>query len=121
MAHIDFKTHGVELSNDIREYAEEKIEMLEKLLVNIDEENKRFEVELAKRAGQQTGDIFRADIVVLAGAERVHAVGHGETLFAAIDEAKDDLTRRLRRNKTKTADMVRKGGAAIKKMLRFWE
>ena len=95
--------------------------MLGKLLVNIDEENRRFEVELAKDVSQQTGNIYRADITVFAGPEKSHAVGHGESIFAAIDEAKDDLARRLRRDKTKTTDMIRRGGAAIKKMLRFWE
>lgn len=119
--HIDFKAPTLELTDDIREYAEEKVTMLAKLLQNVAEENIRSEVELAQKSNQQSGDIFRADITIHAGADRTHAVGHGESILAAIDEAKDELSRRLRRGKTKRLDALREGGAKIKKMLRFWE
>lgn len=118
---IDFKAPTVDLTDDVRNYAIEKVEMLERLLGDTAEENIRYEVELAKNVKQQTGEIFRADITVFAGPEKSHAVGHGETIHAAIDEAKDDLTRRLRRDKTKRMDFLRQGGAKIKSMLRFWE
>ena len=119
--HIDFKAPTLELTDDVRTYAEEKVAALEKLLQHVDEESKRVEIELAKTVQQQSGDIFRADFTIHAGGERTHAVGHGETILAAIDEAKDELARRLRRSQTKRLDLVRRGGAKIKKMLRFWE
>ncbi|MAZ67489.1 ribosomal subunit interface protein [bacterium] len=119
--HIDFKAPTLELSNDVRNYAEEKVRTLRKLLQKVEDENIRADVELAKKGNQQSGDIFRADITVYAGPDRIHAVGHGESLHAAIDEAKDDLARRLRRDKTRRLDTLREGSAKIKKMLRFWE
>jgi len=118
---IEFKALTVDLTDDIRAYAVEKVGMLEKLLGNIEEENVRYEVELAQDLKQQSGTIYRADITVFAGPEKTHAVGHGETMFAAIDQSKDDLSRRLRRNKTKRLDFLRRGGAKIKRMVRFWE
>ena len=121
MTHIDFKALTIDLTDEVRAYATEKVKMLGKLLSGIDEENVRYDVELSKRTSQQTGDIYRADITVFAGSEKSHAVGHGESIFAAIDKAKDDLTRRLRRDKTKRLDFLREGGAKLKKILRFWE
>ncbi len=118
---IDFKAPTIDLNDEIRTYVEEKIAMLYKLLHGVAEENMRAEVELQRDQHQQSGNVFRADITIHAGAERTHAVGHGETLHAAIDEAKDDLSRRLLRGKSKRTDMIRKGGARIKRMLRFWE
>lgn len=118
---IDFKAPTIDLTDEIHTYVEEKIAMLHKLLHGIEEENIRTEVELARKQNQQSGDVFRADITIHAGADRTHAVGHGESLHAAIDEAKDDLSRRLLRGKSKRVDMLRKGGLRIKKMLRFWE
>ena len=118
---IEFKATTIELTEEIRNYAEEKITMLYKLLSNVDDENIRIEVELGRKANQQSGNVFRTDLTVHAGADRTHAVGHGESLHAAIDEAKDDLERRIRRGKTKRLDALREGGAKIKNMLRFWE
>jgi ribosomal subunit interface protein len=118
---INFKALTIELTDEIRSYAEDKMGMVGKLLQNVDEENIRAEVELARKKNQQTGDVFRADITIHAGADRTHAVGHGESILAALDEAKDELTRRLRRGKTKKMDALREGGARIKNMLRFWE
>lgn len=118
---IQFKATTLELTNEMRQYAEEKVSMLVKLLQNVSPENIRAEVELGKRQNQQSGEIFRADITIHAGADRTHAVGHGESVLAAIDEAKDELARRLRRGKTKRLDSLREGGARIKKMLKFWE
>jgi ribosomal subunit interface protein len=116
---IDFKALTLDLTDDVRTYAVEKVEMVEKLLGEVDEENIRYEVELEKKHKHQTGNIYRADITVFAGIEKSHAVGHGETIFAAIDEAKNDLMRRVRRDKTKRLDFLRRGGAKIKSMLRF--
>jgi len=119
--HIDFKALTIDLTPEIRSYATSKVEMLTKLLQNVDEENIQFEVALERNQSQKTGEVFRADITVHAGGEKTHAVGHGETVEAAIDEAKDELTRRLRRGKGKRLAALREGGARIKKMMRFWE
>lgn len=119
---IEFKALTLDLTDEIREYAEEKVAMLTKLLHAVDDENIRTEIELERKQAQQSGeDIFRADITIHAGVDRTHAVGRGETLHAALDQAKDELARRLRRGKSKRLDSLRSGGAKIKKMLRFWE
>lgn len=119
--HIDYKTHTIELTNDIREYVASKIGGLIKLVPHTAEQDIRVEVELARKSAQQTGDVYRTDITIHAGSERMHAVGHGESLNASIDESKDELSRRLRREKGKKHDLFIQGATKIKKMLRFWE
>lgn len=119
--HIDFKALTVELTDEVRSYVEEKLQSVEKLLdQNIDDEV-RFEIELAKDTSKNSGQIFRADFTVHVGGEHKHAVGHGESLNAAIDEAKDELARRLRREKGKRRDLFIRGAAKVKQMIRFWE
>lgn len=118
---INYKAPTIDLTDEVREYTEEKLVAVEKLLGGIDTNNVQVDVELARRENQQSGDIFRADLTVHAASDRIHAVGHGETLYAALDEAKDELTRRMQRTKTRRLDSVRKGGAKIKNMLRFWK
>jgi len=119
--HINFKAQTIELTNEVRAYAEEKVNMLIKLLQNVDEENIQAEVVLEKKQNQQSGDIYRADITIHAGPDRTHAVGHGESIMAAIDKSKDDLALRLSKVKNKRRSSFREGSAKIKKMLRFWE
>jgi ribosomal subunit interface protein len=116
---VSYKTNNINLTPDVRSYAEDKLEAVQKLLTNHAEENVSCDVVLGKSEKQTHGDIYRADVTVHAGSERVHAVGHGESLMAALDEAKDDITRRMRREKTKQETMLRRGGAALKKMLRW--
>ena len=118
---INYKALTVELTDDIRAYTEEKIAMVEKLIAGVDPDNVSVDIDLSRKQNQKSGDIFRADITMHAGADRTHAVGHGETLMAALDEAKDELSRRLRRSKTRRLDSIRRGGAKIKNALRFWK
>ena len=121
MMHIDYKARNVELTDDLRTYTEEKMEGIGKLLQHVPEENLRAEIEFSRKSTQQSGDVFRADITIHAPRERTHAVGHGESLNAALDDAQEDVIRRLRREKGKRTDLFRHGAARIKKMVRFWE
>lgn len=119
--HINYKAPTLDLTDEVREYAEEKLAMVEKLITSAAVEDIQAEVDLSRKQNQQSGDIFRADITIHAGADRTHAVGHGESLMAALDEAKDELSRRLRRTKSRRLESLRRGGAKIKNALRFWK
>lgn len=119
--YIDFKALTVELTDEVRGYVEEKLQSIEKVLNQHADDEARIEVELKKETSQNSGDIFRADFTTHIGGEHMHAVGHGESLNAAIDEAKDELSRRLRREKGKRRDLFIRGAAKVKKMIRFWE
>ena len=115
---INFKTKGVEINNDVKAYAEEKVQSLVKFLGK-DADNARFDIEFSDDPKHVSGDVFRVDIVAIAGKVDKHAVGHGSTMTAAIDDARDDLARRLSRAKDKDRNMLRKGSRIIKDMLRF--
>lgn len=116
---ISFKTHNVELDADTRAYAEEKASAVRKVLGHYDENDISCEIVLARDDKHATGLVFRADITAYAGSEKVHAVGHGESIKAAIDIAKDDLVRRVVHEKDKRITLVRRGRAKIKEWLRF--
>jgi len=115
---INFKTKGTEINNDVKVYAEEKVQSLVKFLGK-DADNARFDIEFSDDPKHVSGNVFRVDIVAIAGKIDMHAVGHGESFQAAIDLAKDELARRLTRNKTKERNILRKGSRMIKDMLRF--
>ncbi len=116
---MQFRSESVELTEDIRGYVKEKISLSEKVLGDVPEENIRYDVELSKDTTKQSGEIYRADITMHVGTERVHAVGHGENIHAAVDLAKDELTRRISRGKNKKRSMFLRGAQKIKNMLKF--
>lgn len=115
---INFKTKNYELDADIKMYAEEKVHALEKFVQNAQAET-HFDIELSQDTTQQSGDIYRTDIVVQSGAVDMHAVGHGESMQAAIDIARDELAQRLSRAADRERSLFRKGARAIKRMLRW--
>ncbi len=116
---VNIKTKGnINLNNELRIYIDEKLEALDKFLNYEDDDAVFVEVEL-QEGEPEKGRSFRADITVNAPGERVHAVGWGESLHAALDESKDELSRRLRRDKKKKLNLLKKAGRKVKDMLRF--
>ncbi len=116
---INFKTKGADITNDVKRYAEEKVAMLVKFLGNeTDNDTPRFDIEFSEDSKQISGEVYRVDIVIVVGSIDMHTIGRGETMLAAIDMAKDDMVRRLRRSRAKERNLLRKGSRMIKKMLR---
>lgn len=112
---ITYRTVNVTLTPDIEAYTEEKLSLLEKFL-NADA---TCEAVLTHDERHATGIVYRVDFTIFSGKDRTHAVGHGETLFAALDIAKDELADRIRRDKKMHVRLMRKGGAMLKHMMRF--
>ncbi len=113
---VNFMFKGVEVSQDVKDYAEQKAQMLSKYLSD-KLQDARVDIEFSQD-GKHSGQTNRVDMVVVAPALDMHTVGRGETMQAAIDMAKDDMARRLRRKKRKETSMLRKGGRMFKRVLR---
>ena len=116
---IQYKTHEVTLADDVRALLTAKLAPVEKLYAHEAPENLSCEVILAHDTKHHSGTTYRADITLFVGGERTHAIGHGETLQAAVDTAKDELVGRLRREKGKHETLLRRGSRMIKKMMRW--
>ena len=70
----------------------------------------------------QSGDIFRAEIQIrLPRIEKgIRTESEQETLYAAIDDAREEMKRELSRLKDKKRSMARKGARLFKKIISFW-
>ena len=117
---ITFRGDNIELTDEMKHYATEKVSMLKKFFTDFNDEDLSCEVILGKQ-NKSTGDDYRADFTIFAGSMRKHAVGHGESITAAIDIAKDELARRIRREKKKEMSLLKRGKRALKKMVRWGE
>ena len=118
MINLNIKATSMELTPAIREYVEEKITALEKMVDDSDT-TAHADVEVGQTSKHhQHGDIFRAEINLSIAGEMLRVESQQDNLYAAIDEVKDEMQRQLRKVKTKRESAQRKGGLQFKKMLR---
>lgn len=118
--HYNVKTTDFNMTPDVSEYLDVKLSALEKYLSEDSEDAVKCDVELGRAVGgQRTGNIFRAEVNVLIGKKMFRAEAVGESMNAAIDKMRDEIAKRLRRDKRRRFALFKKGGERIKKMLRF--
>ncbi len=115
---IRIKATDYELTEETRNYLETRLATLEKLLGGAP--NVRFEVELGRAAGRARHgkNLWFAEIqIIVPGQEPVRATNNAEGINAAIDDAKEEVERQLRKNKQRGIRLTRRVGARIKNLL----
>jgi putative sigma-54 modulation protein len=113
---INIKATGISLTPSISEYAEKKLNMLDKFFR---EEESLINIEVGKTTRHhKSGDVFRAEIHITADGEEYYAVSETEDLYAAIDEVKDEIIHELTSRRKKAYRLFKKGGAKIKNLLK---
>jgi len=113
---INLKATNMELTQAIRDYAERKVNSLEKFIK--DEQNTtQAWVEVGKiNRHHQSGDIFRAEINLKLPLGSLRSVVEKNNLYAAIDDAREEMKREIRKLKTKHLVKERRGARILKKL-----
>ncbi len=117
---VRIKTKDYELTSATKKYLDIRIAALEKLLGS-DAAISRCEVEIGRAAGKQRhGDhLYFAEFLIRAPRRKpVRAVNHESSINAAIDNAKEEVMRQLRKQKTVKETRTKKEGARVKRALR---
>lgn len=116
---LNIKTTNISLTPEIREHFEKKLRMLDRF-INFDRDNVYVQAELGKISEHhRSGEIFRAEINLKIAGHDFRAVSEKNDLYAAIDEAKDELGREVKNAKQKRVSLVRRGAQKLKNLLRF--
>jgi len=118
---VRVKATGYDITPEVTEYINDKAAAIEKLLAS-DAPLARCEVEVGRVAGNQRhGEhVWYAEFNVnYPGGATVHVSNHESTVNAAIDMAKDEAVRQLRKSRQAHTTFIRKSGSAIKNFLRF--
>jgi len=105
---INIKATKMELTPAIRDYVQEKLDMLEKYLGDIQVLHCDVEVGVAV-GGQQSGKICRAEVNLEVPGEMLRVTKTEADLYKAIDKVKDHLMRSIKRYKEKRIDRRRRG------------
>ena len=116
---VRIKTKDYELSATVKRYLNIRVLALEKMLGS-DAVVSRCEVEIGRAAGKQRhGDhLYFAEFLIRAPRRKpVRAVNHEETINAAIDNAKEEAMRQLRKQKTVRRTTEKKVGTRVKRSL----
>ncbi len=117
---VRIKATNYDMTAEVSTYLEEKLRHVEKILGR--QENVRCEVELGKDApGQRHGDnLWFAEILLnIPGQKALFARNNSESINGAIDDVKEEIERQIRKSKRFYSDLVRKGGALAKRLLRL--
>ncbi len=114
---INIKAKNIELTPSIREYAEKKVQALEKHIEKDADTNIFIEVGKTTKH-HKGGDIFRAEIKIMGGGLNQYAVSEKEDLYAAIDIAKDEIIHEIEHEKGKNMKLFRRQQKAMKDVLR---
>lgn len=117
---VRIKTTEYELTAAVRKYLNTRVASIEKLL-GADAAIARCEVVLGRAAGRpRHGDhLYFAEFIVRAPRKKlVQAKNNEPTINAAIDNAKEEAVRQLKKQKTSAVTKSRKAGALVKRSLR---
>lgn len=115
---INFKAVNMELTEAVKNYAEEKVYKLDKFIDQGEDVEPIAEIELGKsKANQQAGDIFFVEVNLEVSGEMYRAVAEKDDLYAAIDQMKDELAQQLKKTKDKKREQELKGEQKLKEIL----
>ena len=104
---FQIKATKIELTDAIKQYVQEKVDMLEKYLGDMQILNCDVEVGMAV-GGQQHGSIFRAEINISVPGHMFRVEKTEKDLYKAIDKVKDHLVRSIVEHKEKMLDNKRR-------------
>ncbi|MBX4198732.1 ribosome-associated translation inhibitor RaiA [Candidatus Parcubacteria bacterium] len=112
----NFKATGIELTPAILDYAEKRFAKIGQYLEG---DNHVMSVELGKTTQHhKQGNVFRAEVRISGGGADFYAARESTDLFASIDEVKDEIISEINKVKGKRRSLMRRGGRAVKDMIR---
>jgi ribosomal subunit interface protein len=108
---------NIAMTPAISEYVTKRLKKAEDLLSN--DQTAQCDVELAKTSDHhQKGEIFKAEVHIVASGRNVYASAEKNDLYAALDAVRDDIMRELKATKGKRLSYIRRSGAKVKDMVK---
>ena len=112
---INVNAANIKLTPEIYAYLNKKLAHVEKLV----DGDAVLHVELGKTTRHhQSGSFYEAQIQLHTHGRDVTSRAEEESLYAAIDVMRDEITRELTQEKEKRLTLMRRGGRMVKATLR---
>ena len=118
---IQIKTTSFPLTPAISDYVEKRMASVKAFFK--DDATTRCDIELGRTTTHHKhGDIFRAEVHIVAKDTNIYACVEKEDMYAAIDAVRDDLLREVKSGKDKKRSLMRRGGAQVKNIIKgIWK
>ncbi len=114
---INIKTTTVSMTDAIRNYVDNSMSGIVRLLSN--DPTARFDLEIGKTSNHhKNGEIYKAEIHIIAKGQNIYSSVEKEDLYSAIDVVKDEVIRKINSAKDKKVSLLKRGGALLKKIIR---
>lgn len=115
---LRIKHTNFQMTDEVEEYLDKKLTQFIHVLPK-GKGKVAFDIELERiLKGKHKGDLFRAEFTADIHGHSYRAEANGETMLAAIDEAKAELKREMTRAKTLMQKKARTGGRKLKDAIR---
>lgn len=113
----NIKATNIELTGAISDYVNKRLSAIEKFIKP--EEEMTAYVEVGKTTNHhKQGEVFRAEFNIEISGAKFYTFSEKEDLYAAIDDAKDEIARQIKTNKDRKQTLFKRGAVSVKKMLK---
>lgn len=109
---IQLKGTNIDLTPSIKAYVDDKVGNLAKF-IKADE----AKVELARDRHHKTGDVFRAEVMLLVGGKLMRADCESEDIYACIDMVIPKIKEQISKFKEKRTTLERRGARSAKRKI----
>ena len=107
---ISIKATNLKLTPSLQAYVDEKIGHLAKFI-----KANEGKVELGKDKHHKTGDVFRAEVMLIAGGKVMRADHSSEDIYASIDLVIPKIKEQISKFKDKRITLQRRGARSAKR------
>ena len=114
---INIKATNIESTEALNDYVVSRLDKLEKFGKG-QEVTGHVEIGKTTNHHKQGEDVFKAEFDMRVGGERFFAIAEAPDLYAAIDEAKEEIVRRVSHAKDRKQTLFRRGATSVKKMVK---
>ena len=118
---INIKSKNLELTENLKQLINEKIAHIEKFMNLREDQTAIVDVEVSKRYGEhhKQGEVFYAEINIKLDGKFFRSEEETDDILKSLEEAQSEMIRQIRKTKEKRRDFFKRGGEAIKNILRF--
>ncbi len=113
-----FKVNPDELLEQVQGIVDDRFGSLERVLAE-KAESAQLSIEVTRDTKKQTGKVFRVSGRLVVEGKSYYSQTRSETVEKALINVREELVRKVRTTHGRTARFFRRGGRALKTLLRF--
>lgn len=114
---VNIKTTNMEITDAIRDYVDKRIGAIDKFVEPGQEYS--IYIEIGKTTNHhKRGDHYKAEFDVSINGEKFFTDSEKNDLYKAIDDAKNEVVKKIKNSKKRKETLFKRGSVLIKKMIK---